>query len=244
LTSKKLLILIVTFLIFVFIYNNNLIRKFYNILTVKHDIRLSKNGGYCSGSSIGYLKYLKKKYNFNFNPRVINYENSAANSNWAVYDNNFKDKDSHIILLNYPKTNFILFKRKGRIFISTDTANHQNGILEILFDLKLNQINLNSQIVIYRKRSTDNNDKEIIYKDYLNETIVANVPISINYKTEKINNIYKLIYIEIPGLTEKQISQINTITLNLEHKYNLEKLKIIDSHNHDTGDAKCLYTYE
>ena len=71
-----------------FIYNNNLIRKFYNIITTKHDIRLSESSGYCSKDSIGYLKYLKKKYNFTFNPRVINFENSSPSSNWPVYDNN------------------------------------------------------------------------------------------------------------------------------------------------------------
>ena len=237
-TPNKLLILIVGFLIFVFIYNNNLIRKFYNIITIRHDIRLSKSSGYCSRDSIGYLKYLKKKYHFTFNPKVINFENSSPNSNWAVYDNNFEDNDDHIILLNYPKTNFILFKPKGRIFFSRETANHQNGILEILFDLKENQMDFNSEILIYRKKDNVNDDKEIIYKDYFNQAIVANLPVSIKYKTEKINSIYKPIYIEMPGLTEEQISKINRIILNLEHKYNLEKLKILDNHD------KCYYVYE
>ena len=237
-TSKKILILLVGLLILVFIYNNNLIRKFYNIITTKYDIRLSESSGYCSKDSIGYLKYLKKKYNFTFNPRVINFENSSPSSNWAVYDNNFEDKDDHIILLNYSKKSFLIFKPNGKIFISNQTANYQIGILEILFNLKQNQIDFNSEILIYRKKEAASDDKEIIYKGYFNQTIFKNVPVSIKYKTKKINNIYKPIYIEMSGLTEKQILKINTITLNLEHKFNLNNLKIIDNYEN------CYYVYE
>ena len=237
-TSKKILILLAGLLIFVFIYNNNLIRKFYNIITIKHDTRLSKSSGYCSKDSIGYLKYLKKKYNFTFNPRVINFENSSPSSNWAIYDNNFEDKNDHIILLNYSKKSFLLFKPNGKIFISNKTANYQNGIVEILFNLKQNQIDFNSEILIYKKKEAVSDNKEIIYKGYLNQTIFKNIPVPIKYKTEKINDIYKPFYIEMPGLTEKQILKINTITLNLEHKFNLNNLKIIDNYEN------CYYVYE
>ena len=77
--------------------------------------------------------------------------------------------------------------------------------MEILFNLKKNQIDFKSEILIYRKGETDSDDKEIIYKGYFDKTIFKNVPVSIKYKTEKINNIYKPTYIEMPGLTEKQI---------------------------------------
>ena len=42
----------------------------------------------------------------------------------------------------------------------------------------------------------------------------------------------------MPGLTEKQILKINSITLNLEHKFNLNNLKIIDNYEN------CYYVYE
>ena len=237
-TSKIKLTLLVGLLILVFIFNNNLIRKFYNILTITYHTRLAKSSGNCSRDSIGYLKYLKKKYNFTFNPRVINFENASPSSNWAVYNNNFEDKDEHIILLNYTKESFLYFEPLGRIFISNKNAHYQSGILEILFNLKQNKINFDSEILIYRKKEAAIDDKEIIYKGYFNQAIFKNVPVPIKYKTEKINNFYKPIYLEMPGLTEKQILKINSITLNLEHKFDLKNLKIIDNYKN------CYYVYE
>ena len=141
-------------------------------------------------------------------------------------------------MLNYTKESFLYFEPLGRIFISNKNAHYQSGILEILFNLKQNKINFDSEILIYRKKEASIDDKEIIYKGYFNQAIFKNVPVSIKYKTEKINNIYKPFYIEMPGLTEKQILKINSITLNLEHKFNLNNLKIIDNYEN------CYYVYE
>jgi len=236
LTSKKLLILIIGFLIFIFIYNNNLIRKFYNIFTIHHEARLIKKSGYCSGESVGYLKYLKNKYDFKFNPQVINFEDTVPNSNWPIYDNNLKDNENYKILLNYPKKIFMVFKPLGNFFFSKHNAMHQKGIIEILFNLNQEKIKINSKILIYLE-DLENNSKNIIYESELDQFISNNIPIPINFETSKINNIYKRIYIGMPGLTNDQRSKINKITLNLEHQFELSNFEIIDKHKN------CYYIY-
>ena len=220
-----------------FIYNNNIFRKFYNILSISHDERLSKSSGYCSGDSIGYLKYLKKKYKFIFNPKVINFEDSSPDSNWAVYDNNLKNNDDYKILLNYQKTISMVFKPMDKIFFSSNHAKYQAGIKEIIFNLKSKKMKINYKIIIFRKIE-GSNEKEIIYNGYINQTITNNAAIFINHQNKKINNVYKPIFIEMPGLAEKQILEVKKITLNLENQFNLKKLKVIDNHKN------CYYVYE
>jgi hypothetical protein len=237
LTSKKSLILIVGFLIFIFIYNNNLFRKFYNIILIDYDSRLSKSSGFCSGDSVGYLKYLKKKYLFEFNPEVINYENSSPNSDWPIYDNYFKKNYDYKILLNYPKKVLMHFKPLNKYFFSKNTAMHQSGIKEIIFNLKKKEIDFDAEIIIYRQ-IMENTKKKIIYKNNFNLSVLDNFPILINYNTSKINAIYQKTFIEINGLDEEDYSKIESITLNLEHKFDLKNYKIIDNYEN------CYYINE
>ena len=238
-TSKKILILAIGLLILIFVYNNNLFRKLYNVVAIQHDERLSLRTGFCSRQSVGYLKYLKKKYSFKFNPVVINYK-EFSNSNWPIYDNNYKVDNSHKILLNMPKKVVMIFKPSINLFVTNNTSIHQKGINEILFDLKKNELNFDSEIIIYRKKKSSKN-KEIIYKKYFNQIISDNIPISINYKTSKINDLYRNTFIEMPGLDKEEFSKIKRITLNLDHKYDLKKSKIIDIAK-DTGEwPNCFY---
>ena len=59
--KKKISILIAGFLVLIFILNQNLFRKFYNIINIDYEDRISKTSGFCSADSAGYLRNLKKK---------------------------------------------------------------------------------------------------------------------------------------------------------------------------------------
>ena len=107
--KKNFCILLISFLILIFIYNQNLFKKAYNIANLTYENRISKASGFFFFFSVGYLIYLKKKFNFNFNPKVYNYEDSVPNSNWPIYDNSFKNDSNHKILLNYPKQIELVF---------------------------------------------------------------------------------------------------------------------------------------
>tara|TARA_B100001142_G_C14338765_1_gene656957 strand:- start:2556 stop:3275 length:720 start_codon:yes stop_codon:yes gene_type:complete len=227
--KKKISILIAGFLVLIFILNQNLFRKFYNIINIDYEDRISKTSGFCSADSAGYLRNLKKKLNLKFNPQVINYEDSVPDSNWAIYDTNLKNNFEYKVLLNYPDELSIKFNRVGNYFYSKNTSKHAVGLLGIIFDLKAESINLNSEIIIYRNKY-GSEKKEIIYKNLLNQLILDNEIIKIDFKTKKINNIYKPVILEIKNLNENKIQLINNIKLLLQNEFELKNFEIIDSY--------------
>ena len=227
--KKNVGILIVGFLVLIFIFNQNLVRKFYNIINFDYESRISKSGGYCSDDSVGYLRYLKKKYDFKFNPTVINYEDSVPNSNWAIYDTRLKDDNTHKVLLNYRNKLFLKFEPSVKNFYSKNTVKYSSGISEIYFDLKVQSINLSSNLTIYRK-NFGIKEKEIIYSKFFDEIIKNNESIKIDYDTKKINNIYKPTFLEINNLDKEKINKINSITLVLKNEFDLNNFQILDNY--------------
>tara|TARA_Y100000294_G_scaffold145055_1_gene140192 strand:- start:117 stop:833 length:717 start_codon:yes stop_codon:yes gene_type:complete len=222
------LLLIIVFLLLIFIYNHNLFRKFYNIIFTNYETRLIKKHGYCHDDSVGFLRMLKKKYKFNFNPLIINYEDSVPNSGWSIYDTYNKIDKNHKILLNYPEKYLLNFKPLDNIFYSKDNIMHSNGIENIVFNLKNTNIRIDSDIKIYRKTL---NKKDIIYEGNFHKIINNNQKIPIQFITKKINSRYKATFIEISELNVDQLAKINSITLNLNHEFDLKDFTIIEKFN-------------
>jgi hypothetical protein len=227
--KKNLGVLIISFLILSFIYNHNLFRKLYNIFVINFESRLTKKHGYCFRESVGFLRMLKKKYKFNFNPLIVNYEDAVPDSGWSIYDNNNKTDKNHKILLNYPKNLSLYFKPLNKMFYSEGTVKHSNGISNIIFDLKDEHIRIDSKIKIYRK--TFNKKKIIIYEKNFHRLVENNQIIPIEFKTKKINSIFKPTFIEISDLSDNQIEKINSIIVNLNHEFNLKDFTIIEKFN-------------
>ena len=171
---------------------------------------------------------LKKKYKFNFNPLIINYEDSVPNSGWSIYDTYNKIDKNHKILLNYPKKYLLNFKPLDNIFYSKDNIMHSNGIENIVFNLKNTNIRIDSDIKIYRKTL---NKKDIIYEGNFHKIINNNQKIPIQFITKKINSRYKATFIEISELNADQLAKINSITLNLNHEFDLKDFTIIEKFN-------------
>jgi len=226
--KKNFGVLIIGFLILSFIYNHNLFRKLYNIFVINYESRLTEKYGYCFRESVGFLRMLKKKYKFNFNPLIVNYEDAVPSSGWSIYDNHNKTDNSHKILLNYPKNLSFYFKPLNKIFYSEDTVRHSNGISNIIFDLKDKYIRIDSKIKIYRKTL---NKKDIIYEENFHKLVENNQIVPIEFKTKKINSVYKPTFIEISDLSEDQIGKINSIILNLNHEFDLKNFTIIEKFN-------------
>jgi len=227
--KKNFGILIIGFLILSFIYNHNLFRKLYNIFVINFESRLTKKHGYCFRESVGFLRMLKKKYKFNFNPLIVNYEDAVPSSGWSIYDNHNKTDKNHKILLNYPKNLSLYFKPLNKIFYSESTVIHSNGISNIIFDLKDKHIRIDSKIKIYRK--TFNKQEIIIYEENFHKLVENNQIIPIEFKTKKINSIFKPTFIEISDLSDNQIEKINSIIVNLNHEFNLKDFTIIEKFN-------------
>jgi hypothetical protein len=227
--KKNFGVLIISFLILSFIYNHNLFRKLYNIFVINFESRLTIKHGYCFRESVGFLRMLKKKYKFNFNPLIVNYEDAVPDSGWSIYDNHNKTDKNHKILLNYPKNLSLYFKPLNKIFYSEGTVKHSNGISNIIFDLKDNHIRIDSKIKIYRK--TFDKKEIIIYEDNFHKLVKNNQIIPIEFRTKKINSLFKPTFIELSDLSEDQTGKINSIIVNLNHEFNLKDFTIIEKFN-------------
>ena len=84
---KKQNLFILLFIIIVLIFTNKI--SFYNnlinLIKFNEEQRITNFYGYCRGESIGYLKYLKKKYKFDNNPEIINFKHTHP-TNWSIFD--------------------------------------------------------------------------------------------------------------------------------------------------------------
>ena len=99
---KRINILLVIICLFFLLDKTNFIKDFYRVVKFDEHSRIVDKYGYCGGESIGYLKYLKQKYNFKSNPKIINYIHSPS-SLWSIYDTNLSNLDSKFeILINHP----------------------------------------------------------------------------------------------------------------------------------------------
>lgn len=101
---KIVMLLLIVFLLLISNFFNNM----QNIYINNFDKRIDAIYGFCKNESIGYLKYIKKKYELDNNPKIINYIHTP-NVNWIMMNPkklNFNSKN--LILLNYPGENINL----------------------------------------------------------------------------------------------------------------------------------------
>ena len=101
--SKITLLCVISSLLFVlFAYQTKLPQNLSHIALNNYDTRFSQVYDFCSTESVGYVKYVKKKYKLFKRPEIINYIHTA-NLSWAIIDpgviNNYSN---YKILLNYP----------------------------------------------------------------------------------------------------------------------------------------------
>ena len=103
--------IILIFLLVIFALNIDLFRKSYFVATLDHDSRQSKIAyDYCEGSGTGYIFYIKKKYNLNKSPKIINFGGAQASppQGW-IFNNNRIHDNKLIILFNLDQNNKFRF---------------------------------------------------------------------------------------------------------------------------------------
>jgi hypothetical protein len=216
---------IIIFLFAIFVISNSFPQKLNNIVKKNYQLRMIEVYGYCSGDSYGFLQMLKNKYNLEKNPTIINYK-VLPNSIWAIYSPSKKFNVNPKIFLNYPESlELVLFPNNNNIFINKSDIQFSSGITSISFELTERNIQLDSDISIYK---IVNNTKTDILKKKINQTISSNEKIYINFKTENINSRWEKIYLEIKNLEKKNKNNIIKIRIQLEHKYDLSKFKILE----------------
>ncbi len=191
---------------------NNFVKNLNDIIKFDHDNRIIKIYGFCGGESIGYLKYLKNKYNFKSNPKVINFIHNPI-TYWAIYQSDYRSVKSQFrIFLNYPgtkihsemkidkdgyykmkkKTKFINYANKNNIEVEIKN----NSINELKIDFysfdKYKKIKLEKSYNIIKSSSEnrfeiDNGDNKLKFgeKDYFIKVILKD-----GIYSEKLNFIF------------------------------------------------------
>ena len=120
-TFKKISFLLIFFLSIIFLNNLQIYKKFFVLLTKNPEKRLIDYHGYCGGESVGFIKFLYKKYNFKLIPKILNFDKMVPDNYWSIFkfnrgirSNNFNYE--YLILLNYNTYN----KKRDKIWKKKD----------------------------------------------------------------------------------------------------------------------------
>ena len=230
--KKKSQIIVLLILIIAVGIKTNFFRNLADISLHKFDDRIINKYGYCSGESIGYLLYLKKKYQIKDNPKIVNYIHTPR-VNWAMVNTNIINKNSKkLIFLNYPgpeisiglkKINSNLFEFKDAEFFSNKFDKIES--IEIVNNSKnFEKINWKIDIVTIDKSRNKKNIKAFDIETFLGKS----VKIKLDVFFENLNLAQEKFYFKIKN---RNISKFGNLQLKivLKNKYILENFQIIDS---------------
>jgi len=210
--------------------NTNFFRNLAEVVLYKYDDRIINKYGFCSNQGIGYLFYLKKKYEIKDNPKIVNYVH-VPNANWAIVNTEVIDKNSKkFILLNYPGSKF------------KKNLNYNNNLLELndldfLLDkfteiesleiinnsINYKSINWKLEVITINQFKNEKIIKKYHIKDFLDKSLI----IRLDILSKDLNLGEKKIYFKIKNNNTYKIEnlQIKAIFTN---RYLLKDFQIID----------------
>ena len=218
-------------ILFAFLYKINPAKNFSNLISYKLPERLENIYGYCEGESIGYLKYIKKEFNLDANPEIINFDHTPPNL-WSIYEAKFNNyKSNKKIVLNYPgkkiQVNLVnlgnnIFEFKDPYFFSTISKNI-NKIYSKKTNLKIDYLE-------FYKNNYSNNSN-LLKKSKLGYKDLDKHNLQINLEEFEIGE--KRLFIKI--ISNEVYDESSEIKLELENKLDINNYEII--HNH----KNCFY---
>ena len=238
--NKKLInylyTIILFFLVSIIITNNDIFKKTYKILNHEnYTKRIENSYGFCENSSIGYIRYIKKKYDLKFNPTIINLK-KAAPLNWAIYNLNFNLDDNKLILLNYSKKSDLFFtKQKMNSWQFEEDFKEIN--IKSINEIKFHTVNSDPRYIVGKinlYKVNTKNKKTLIYTWQIDQDISKKSSYTIN-KNYDLRTIHEKLIIELDVLDDKNLKDIINITLTGDNIIDIEKFNIINK----IGD--CYY---
>ena len=213
-------------ILFAFLYKINPAKNFSNLISYKLPERLENIYGYCEGESIGYLKYIKKEFNLDANPEIINFDHTPPNL-WSIYEAKFNNyKSNKKIVLNYPGKKIQIdlvnlgnniFEFKDPYFFSTISKNI-NKIYSKKTNLKIDYLE-------FYKNNYSNNSN-LLKKTKLGYKDLDKHNLQINLEEFEIGE--KRLFIKI--ISNEVYDKNSEIKLELENKLDINNYEII--HNH------------
>jgi len=229
-----LYVFVIFFLITIIINNNDIFKKTHKIINKEnYSKRLENTYGFCKGPSVGYLRFIKKKFKLNFNPKIINFDQTSP-SEWSIYDLKLKKDKNKIILLNYKRElNFKFSKQTKNTWTFTDQIQKTKSINKIEFTTINNEeTHIDGLLNLYKVNSMK--QKKLIYKKKINQ-VINSEPININFKTENLNSYFSTFSIEFDNLKNNNLKNVNNIILSTDNYFNIENYEIINQ------EKNCYY---
>ena len=233
--KKKSQVLVLLILIIICGINTNFFKNFAEVILHKFDDRIVNRYGFCSGESIGYLLYLKKKYEIKNNPKIINYVHTP-NVNWAIINTkNINKSSKKLILLNYPglelkinlkKINNSLFELSDAYFFSKDKFSKIESIEIVNNSNNFKKINWKLDLLTIDKYG----NKKIVKEFNINNILTERLKIKLDILNKNLNLNEKKLLFRIKNKNSTQIENLQ-IYLILKNKYILEDFQIIDKIN-------------
>ena len=217
-------------LIILFLLVSNTFKNISNIFNNNFDRRIENVYGFCGDESIGYLKFIKEKYNLNKNPKIINYIHTP-NVSWSIINPKYIGSNSkHLILLNYP--GYTLRVRY------TDLSKNTFEIKNLYFYKdKINSIN---NIIFHFKERTDNDFSLELFsfsklrKKKLIQEVLKGRKISekeykfyVNLKINEIDPNTNNLVFKIQNLNGVEVTKV---TIEAENKININDFELIDQY--------------
>ena len=230
--KNTLLQLICIFLFLILIYKTKTIQNFYNIGLNNYEKRFSKVHDFCKVESVGYIKYLKKKYGLIKRPIIINYIHTP-DLNWVIVNpKEINNYSNYKILLNYPgKLIYFKFDIKNNDTYQISKLNFYKNKTDKIKSLEIkfkDKVKLDKDLIVELYSDGIKKEKEYI-KTYKQTTIrndnVVIIELDLDLNSSKFKN--ETITFKIKNLDEKMIDEVKFVALN---KYNLEEYDIIDNY--------------
>ena len=226
--NKKL---VLPFLILVLLFSKNFFYNFLNIYSNNFESRINNTYGFCKNESIGYLRYLKKNFKLDNNPKIINYTHTPS-VEWAIFEPKYLNKNSNdIILLNYP----------GKI-VQIDHQRESNNIININnLSFYKNKIKKIDSIIVSFDKPINNNPVEIDLFSEINfgkrnfikkfkekeKSIKNEIKFEINLNISEIYPKNNNVSFIIKNLNSNLISKIKILA---ENKYIVENFNLVNNH--------------
>lgn len=224
---KKIIFFFTLFsLIIIFALKIDFLKNLNNILKFNENERVEKIYGYCGGESIGYLKYLKKKYKIKTNPKILNYDHTPP-TNWSIYVAGSKENDeSQIIILNYPnsgKEDKIELRHYKDNFYELFDSHYYSLLFESIKEIEIEDST--DQIINIEFYTKDGSNKLVMLKNLKVNKDKNKNNYTINQKLNVFNIGEKRFFLKFNNLKTK-----TKIIINLNNKYYLNDYKIIDKY--------------
>ena len=213
-------ILLVILIIF-FSIKIDFFKSFYNIFSKNYDERIRIVYDFCFEEGIGYLRYIKKKFNIKDNPKIINYVH-VPNNNWAIINTNTINKKSDkIIFLNYPgsEKKIELQKIKNNLYEFKDVEFYKDKYSKIKEIEIISKSLLQENFIIEIFTVDKSLNKKTVQK--INLLKSTNFPINLSF--DKINLSEKKLFFKLDNINDN--FKLNLLLIN---KYFLNQYKIID----------------